>query len=98
MASGTIKKITTIGYADVVQSGLNVKPNGTTAIQLGRTFDSTVIGIEITRAWPSTTWDNGALVGIVQWNYEPSTGVVSLTLSTTVEQAYDVTFRGYYMS
>lgn len=97
MASGTIKKITSVGYADVVQSGLTVKPNGTTAIQLGQTFDSDVIGVEIKRAWPGTTWDNGALVGIVQWNYEPSTGVVALTVSTTVEQAYDVTFRVYYM-
>ena len=95
MASGTIKKITSVGYTNVVQSGLTVLSNGTTAIQLSQTFDS-VIGVEITRAWPSLNWDNGALVSIVQWNYEPSTGVIAITLSTTSDQAYDITFRVYY--
>ena len=96
MASGTIKKITSVGYADVVQSGLTVLSNGTTAIQLSQTFDSDVIGVEITRAWPSLNWDNGAMVSIVQWNYTPSTGVVAITLSTTSDQAYDITFRVCY--
>lgn len=96
MASGSIKKITSISYVDVVYPSIAVSPNGTTALTLSQTFSSNVIGIEITRSWPLANWNNGALVSCVQWNYNSSTGEVAVTLSTTSEQSYGVTFRVYY--
>lgn len=96
MASGSIKKITSISYVDVVYPSIAVSPNGTTALTLSQTFSSNVIGVEITRSWPLANWNSGALVSIVQWNYNSSTGEVAVTLSTTSEQSYGVTFRVYY--
>lgn len=96
MASGSIKKITSVSYADVVYQEVAVSANGTTAFSLSQTFSANVIGVEITRAWPYANWGNGALVNIVQWDYNSTTGAVAVTLSTTSEQSYGLTFRVYY--
>ena len=96
MASGSVKKITSISYVDVFYQSMAVSANGTTTITLSQTFSTNVIGVEITRAWPLANWNNGALVNIVQWNYNASDGTVGITLSTTSEQSYGVAFRVYY--
>jgi len=96
MASGSIKKITSISYVDVVYPSLAVSASGMTALTLSQTFPTNVIGVEITRSWPLANWNVGALVNIVQWDYIASDGTVDITLSTTSEQSYGVTFRVYY--
>lgn len=98
MASGSIAKIVSVEYVDLFLVDQYVTANGMTAIVLNHAFPQQVLDVQITRAWPRTTWNGGALVGIVQWNYDASVESVSATLSTTSEQSYDITIRVFYES
>ena len=96
MASGSVKKYPAISYVDIFYTGLTILSNGTTTFNLSQTFDNNVIGVELKRAWPESNWNSGAIVSIVKWNFNQTTGTVSVTLSTTSSQPYGVAIRVYY--
>lgn len=96
MASGSMKKYPAISYVDFFYNSLTILPNGTTNFNLSQTFDKNVIGVELKRAWPESNWNSGALVSIVQWDFNQTTGTVGVTLSTTSSQPYGVAIRVYY--
>ena len=96
MATGSIKKLVSVEYVDLVLTDQYVTSDGMTAIVLNHAFTRPVLDVQIKRAWPRTTWTGGAIVGIVQWDYDASIESVSLTISTTSVQSYDMTIRVFY--
>ena len=96
MATGSTKKLTSVGYVDVVLTSQYVTADGLTALVLNQSFPQKVLDVQIKRAWPLETWTGGAIVSIVQWDYDDSIETVSVTLSTTSVQSYGITFRVFY--
>lgn len=88
-----------IDYFDIVLSNQSVS-SSTTNITYQKSTAAAGAGsllyAVITRAWPQSNWDYGAIVSIVQQSDDANN--IYLVLSTTSSQVYDINIRVFYES